>query len=161
MTTAIPLHRLRLAAVLLTVALGQACSPLGSRPDQILVTSEPPGAEVYVMGERLGTTPLNLNQHAVFPQVFPAGRRAQYGSIELRKPGCKDSVQRVSTQLLARGVHVRLECDARSGAPPAVSRPAEPEAHPDAAGPGADKPGTADDSSSHGCGTCRSCATRA
>lgn len=129
MTGMTPLHRLRLVTVLLVAILSPACATLGSHPGQINVTSEPAGAEVYVMGEKLGVTPLVVNQNAVFPPAFPATKQALYGNIELRKPGCKDVVQPVSTRALARGVHVRLECEgAGVSESPAASRPADPAA---------------------------------
>lgn len=110
-----------LAPALLAISLIPGCAPLGAIPDQIHVTSEPPGAEVYVMGEKAGVTPLNVNQSAVFPPRFPAEKQSLYGNIELRKAGCKNSIQRVSTGLVTKGVHVRLECDETAGAGKAES----------------------------------------
>ncbi len=126
MTGATRLRRFRLVTVLLAAILSPACATLGSHPGQINVTSEPAGAEVYVMGEKLGVTPLTVNQNAVFPPAFPAEKQALYGNIELRKPGCKDSVQPVSTRVLAKGVHIRLECEGGEGGSPAALRQAEP-----------------------------------
>ena len=123
MTGATQLRRFRFVDVLLVAIPASACITIGSHPGQINVTSEPAGAEVYVMGEKLGVTPLTVNQDAVFPPAFPAEKQALYGNIELRKPGCKNSVQPVSTRDLARGLRVRLECIEPAGGPSAANRP--------------------------------------
>jgi len=112
----IDIRRLLLLLVPLVVTLASGCAPLGAKPGQITVTSDPAGADVYVMGGKVGMTPLNLDHDAVFPVTFPSEKQVLYGAVELRKAGCKSSVQRVSTVALAKGLHVKLECgEAASG----------------------------------------------
>lgn len=104
----------------LAVALAAGCAPIGAKPGQIDVSSEPAGAEVYVMGEKAGVTPVTLDQDALFPLTYPAEKQALYGRIELRKAGCQAATQAVSTRAVAKGVHVKLDCGM---AAPATSVP--------------------------------------
>jgi len=98
------------------LALSQGCAPLPAEPGFIAVESEPAGADVIVMGEKAGVTPLTVRQDAVFPLTYDPAKRDLYGIIILRKEGCKDYVQRVSTTVYARGLKVKLDCNARPSA---------------------------------------------
>lgn len=103
-------------AVALTGSLGllvaalQGCAGAATRADELSVTSEPPAAEVYAMGERLGVTPLTIRQEAVFPVVYDRDREPLYGKLMLRKDGCREHTQRVSSAALHKGVVVKLDC---------------------------------------------------
>jgi hypothetical protein len=109
------------------------CAPLGSQPGYVQITSDPSGAEVYVMGEKTGVTPLRVEQAAVFPPAYSEDKKHLYGTVELRRTGCSNSLQRVSSTAIARGVHVKLDCGAAAGkerspgdAQPAQTAPAAP-----------------------------------
>lgn len=92
------------------LAFVAGCAPIGAKPDRIAVSSEPPGADIYVMDAKLGVTPGSVPLGAIFPSTYPAEHRRLYGTIELRKPGCVPATQPVSTRGVARGVHVKLDC---------------------------------------------------
>jgi hypothetical protein len=112
----------------LVIALASGCAPMGAKPGRVDVTSDPAGADVYAMDSKVGVTPLTLDQDVIFPLTYPSEKRALYGVVELRKAGCADARQSVSTRALARGIHVKLDCGAASPATPASSRaqPAPP-----------------------------------
>jgi hypothetical protein len=95
----------------MAAALIAGCASVGAKPGRIDVTSEPPGAEVYVMGDMAGVTPLTLDQTRVFPLIYPSGKQALYGKVELRKAGCQPTVRAVSTRAVAEGIRVTLDCD--------------------------------------------------
>lgn len=118
------------ATSLLALAFVAGCAPVGAKPDRVAVSSEPPGADIYVMGAKLGATPDSIPLGAIFPSTYPAEHQRLYGTIEVRKPGCVSATQPVSTRGVARGVHVKLDCgqpaaaDTGTGPPPPQPPPA-------------------------------------
>lgn len=106
----------------LAIALMSGCAPMGAKPGWIEVTSEPAGAEVYVMGGKVGVTPLSLDQNLAFPLTYPSEKQALYGAVELRKAGCTPATQRIGTRALAKGLQIKLECGA-AAAPAATAGP--------------------------------------
>ncbi len=94
----------------------QGCAPLRSNPDMISVESNPSGAEVYVMGKKVGITPLEVRQIDVFPLTYSPEQQSLYGTIVLRHVGCQDYTQRVTATAYGRGVKAKLDC---------VQKPAE------------------------------------
>ncbi len=110
----------------LAVVLAAGCAPISAKPGRVDVTSDPAGAEVYAMGSKVGVTPLTLDQDVIFPLTYPSEKQALYGMVELRKTGCADARQSVSTRAVARGIHVKLDC----GAAARVKTPAPREAQP-------------------------------
>jgi len=98
------------------LALSQGCAPLPAEPGFIAVESEPAGADVIVMGEQKGRTPLQLRLEDVFPVTYPAEKRALYGKIVLKKEGCRELTLPVSSKVYAKGVKARLDCNARPSA---------------------------------------------
>ena len=84
--------------------------PLGKQADKLDITSDPLGAEVVVMGARVGVTPLTLDQDRVFPVVYPREHQSLYGVVELRKPGCTTQSVKVGTKTVTKGVQVKLVC---------------------------------------------------
>jgi hypothetical protein len=104
------LRRLPCLLAPLLVALASGCAPMGTKPGRVDVSSDPAGADVYVMGEKAGVTPLALDQDAIFPLTYSAEKHALYGVIELRKAGCLPARQSVSTRAVSRGLHVKLDC---------------------------------------------------
>lgn len=122
----------RLSSLLapLVIALASGCAPMGAKPGRVDVTSDPAGADVYAMGSKVGVTPLTLDQDTIFPLTYPAEKQTLYGMVELRKAGCADARQSVSTRALARGIHVKLVCGEAARAEPVTSRPAQPAQQP-------------------------------
>src|SRR5450631_3873914 len=76
----------------------------------INVESEPSGAEVYVMGEKVGVTPLKVSRSDVFPITYPREKESVYGRITLKKAGCSDFTRTVSAEIGNAGLHAQLEC---------------------------------------------------
>ena len=125
------LRRLPCLLAPLLVALASGCAPMGTKPGRVDVSSDPAGADVYVMGSKVGVTPLALDQDAIFPLTYPAEKQALYGMVELRKAGCLPARQNVSTRAVSRGLHVKLDCGeaARAETPaPRQTQPAAPAA---------------------------------
>jgi hypothetical protein len=84
------------------------------------IESDPSGAEVYVMGEKLGVTPLQITRDQVFPNLYPKDKVALYGRVMLRKAGCADYTGTVSSQVSSYGLHAKLDCGDNKPAPAAA-----------------------------------------
>lgn len=97
-------------SILLVLALG-GCSLTPAASDAFLVTSEPAGAEVFVFGESIGHTPVDVAVAQVFPATYPADKETLYGRLVVRKEGCEEKTVPVGTRTVAKGVKVRLECE--------------------------------------------------
>jgi hypothetical protein len=123
------LRRLSCLLAPLLVALASGCAPMGTKPGRIDVSSDPAGADVYVMGSKVGVTPLALDQDAIFPLTYPGEKQAMYGVVELRKAGCLPARQNVSTRAVSRGLHVKLDCGQAPETPaPHQAQPTAPAA---------------------------------
>lgn len=92
---------------------GCAAMPNG---ESLRVDSEPQGAEIFVMGERVGTTPAEVSRRAIFPNVYPKEKEQLYGLVVLRKAGCQEFQTAVSAEKLKRGIDVKLKCEQPEGA---------------------------------------------
>jgi len=100
---------------------GELFPAAGNNP--IRIDSVPTGAEVYVMGEKIGTTPLAISSKDVFPNLYPREKESLYGRITLKKPGCSDLTRTVSSGIIGAGLHARLDCN--NGTPPSSGIPKE------------------------------------
>jgi len=108
------------APVLFSLLLAAGCSSTdggitrlqtqsaGNNP--INIESEPAGAEVYVMGEKIGLTPLKINPRDVFPITYPKDKESLYSKVPLKKAGCSDLTKSVSMKITNVGLHAQLEC---------------------------------------------------
>ena len=76
----------------------------------IKVESNPSGADVYVMGEKVGVTPLKIDQKTIFPLNYPKEKESLYGKITLKKAGCQDYVKGVNAKILKVGVKAQMDC---------------------------------------------------
>lgn len=76
----------------------------------IAIASEPTGASVFAMGSEIGVTPLAIRQEVVFPLTYEPEKRDLYGTVILRKAGCKDFQQRVSSTDYRYGIMAKLDC---------------------------------------------------
>jgi hypothetical protein len=85
----------------------------------IKIESEPSGAEVYVMGEKIGMTPLKISQKDVFPITYPKEKESVYGRVTLKKPGCSDLTRMVNAEISNGGLRAQLDCGEMS---PALSK---------------------------------------
>lgn len=109
------LKRSRKALVLLNLMLAAGCTstgdmfpPAGNNP--IKVESIPSSAEVYVMGEKVGLTPLEVSHTDVFPNTYPREKESMYGRITLKKEGCFDYTRTVSGEVSKSGLQAKLDC---------------------------------------------------
>ena len=74
----------------------------------IKIDSEPSGADVFAMGQKIGTTPLTVNTKEVFPRTYPKEKESLYGKLTFKKEGCSDLTRSVSPKLIVlRG---QLDC---------------------------------------------------
>lgn len=131
-----PGRRRTLAAAALLGALGAVPAGAAGLSDlrTLRIESEPPGAEVLLIGGKAGFTPLTVGERAIYPNDYPDNRAQLYGTVTLRRAGCDAVVHRVTLDDLDRGLKITLDCDA----PPAVRAAAAttPPAAPAASNPG-------------------------
>jgi len=100
---------------------GNLFAAAGDKP--IKIESIPPGADVYVMGEKVGVTPLDISRDNVFPNRYPREKESLYGKVTLRKAGCLDFTRTISTEIGNNGLHAQLDCGDKN--PAAASRTSE------------------------------------
>jgi hypothetical protein len=99
----------------------------GDKP--IKIESDPTGAEVHVMGEKIGVTPLQISYADVFPNIYPKEKESLYGRVTLKKASCADLTRTISTEIISTGLRAQLDCKdpspKQSGAAPVVSETIE------------------------------------
>ena len=127
-----------LGALLAPFPMWGADSDSSFRARHFLVESTPSGADVFVIGGKLGKTPLSLSERDIYPNWYPDDQAHLYGMIVLRKAGCDDFTKRLTLDDIAKGVNAQLDCN--QGAIPA-ERLLPPAAHtqqvpPESAAPG-------------------------
>jgi hypothetical protein len=130
-----------LAAAMATVALvsgfasnlahSQGFNLIPKTSDQLVVESTPEGAEVWIMGKRVGTTPGTFPVSLVFPAQYKPEDIGLYGRVRLVKEGCESVMRPVSTEALSSKMKVKLNCAAAAAPQPAAYR--SPQAAPAAA----------------------------
>ena len=104
--------------VLVNLLLATGCSSMdgagnlfpaaGDNPIQI--ESEPTGAAVYVMGEKVGVTPFQISKKDVFPNIYPKEKESVYGRVTLKKEGCSDFTRTVNAEISNKGLRAQLVC---------------------------------------------------
>jgi hypothetical protein len=117
-----------LAVVALVSLVGTAClggSLVASSRGTTRVESVPSGAEVFVMGERLGTTPLEVEDRLIFPVSYPSTKAELYGRVVLQREGCEAVARLVDLRAANEGLVVELVCGKEVSSP---ESPPEPEA---------------------------------
>lgn len=105
-----------------TDGTGNLFPAAGDNPIQI--ESDPTGAAVYVMGEKVGVTPLQIRKRDVFPNIYPREKESEYGRVTLRKEGCSDFTRTVSAEISNRGLRAQLVCGDIKPASPRTSEDA-------------------------------------
>ncbi len=90
-----------------------ALPAVAEQPDvrELRIESDPPGAEVLLIGGSAGHTPLSVGERAIYPNDYSDEQAPLYGLVTLRRAGCATHVQRVTLDDIERGMHVRLDCD--------------------------------------------------
>lgn len=94
----------------LTLVNITGCAPMGAKAGQISIDTTPPGAEVFVFGRAVGTSPMSLPENLIFPTNYAKGQEGLYGMVELRLAKCKSSQHRVSSDAISNGLNVTLDC---------------------------------------------------
>lgn len=84
----------------------------GNAVSELIVDSTPSGAEVSVMGEARGVTPLRLPTSTLFPVTYPPEKQSLYGRVRITHPGCTPYETPISNSALENGLHIRLQCEA-------------------------------------------------
>ena len=129
------LNSLRGGSLFFAILLANGCSSnnagssdLGSlgasksAPDfAIKIESDPAGADVFAMGEKIGTTPLVISSNDVFPRQYSKEKEPFYGKVTLRKIGCTDLTRSVDKKLVL--MRAQLECGQPSGVAPEKPKP--------------------------------------
>lgn len=87
----------------------------------IKIESDPSGAAVYVMGEKVGVTPLQISKKDVFPNTYPKEKESVYGRVTLRKEGCSDLTRTVNAEISNGGLRAQLVCGDIKPASPRTS----------------------------------------
>jgi hypothetical protein len=80
-------------------------------PTGVQINSKPSGADVYVMGKKVGKTPMRISASAPFPENYNKANRSLYGKIILKKEGCKDLIESVSNKSVSSGINAVLDCN--------------------------------------------------
>lgn len=121
--------RLATAALLLGALVAGQAAAAELTLRKLRIESEPPGAEVLLIGGTAGYTPLTIGERALYPNDYPDDKAHLYGTVTLRRAGCETVVHRVTLDDIARGLKVTLDCAAAAGArdvPAASAAPATP-----------------------------------
>jgi len=80
-------------------------------PTSVQIDSKPSGAGVYVMGKKVGETPMRISSSAPYPENYNKANRSLYGKIILKKEGCKDLIESVSDKSISSGINAVLDCN--------------------------------------------------
>ena len=99
-----------LGAWLAPVSLWGADTDSHFKARRFQVESTPAGADVFVIGGKLGKTPLRLSERDIYPNWYPDDQAHLYGMVILRKAGCADYSKRLTLDDIGKGVQVQLDC---------------------------------------------------
>lgn len=119
------------AGVLLVTA---GCASLAGAERTISISSDPPGAVVYASGVKVGETPLRIVPDKVFPPRFVGLTYRAYGTLVIKKPGCKAYRRQVNDYVLSKDIHTRLQCNPNYHPAPSTGSAATGSRKPAAAG---------------------------
>ena len=105
--------------------LGSSDAPKSAADFVIKIESEPSGADVIAMGEKIGTTPMAISSRDVFPDLYPKEKEPFYGKVTFRKMGCTELTRTVDKKLVL--MRAQLECGQSRAVAPEKPKPS-PEA---------------------------------
>jgi hypothetical protein len=130
-----------LLAAVLTACAGSRAGTTGT--NTIRVESDPPDAEVWVMGKSWGRAPVEVPLKEVFPVVYSPYKYELHGKVRLVREGCEPLTLRAGSLRAGESLKGRLEC--AEPLPPIAPVAAEPEApatapEPPRAAPAAEPP---------------------
>ena len=101
----------------------------GEAGEGIHVSSEPSGADLYVMGNHVGTTPMTISEQDIYPTSYKAETEKFYGKVFLLKTGCEEYSKRLTRADIKSGLTARLVCstgEAVTTSPQSPGTPATP-----------------------------------
>jgi len=111
------LHRIKIVILVSCLLISAGCSSSGNGglfPSVVngpfKVESLPSGADVYVMGEKIGITPMMVSRKDVFPNIYPHDKESLYGKVMIKKEGCFEYTRPVSAEISSKGLHAKLDC---------------------------------------------------
>ncbi len=93
-------------ALLVSGTLGAQALQVGT----LRVESVPSGADVELIGGKVGITPLTVIERDIYPNNYPDARADLYGTVTLRHAGCEPLRHRVTLSDLKQDLHLRLDC---------------------------------------------------
>lgn len=99
--------------VLFSLSLLNACASnswLTEASSTIKVESEPSNANIYVMGQNIGKTPLDISLNKVYPVTYSQDQLSQYGMIEIKKSRCESYSKKINSNDITKGINVNLNC---------------------------------------------------
>jgi hypothetical protein len=100
----------------------------------IEIRSQPSGADVFVIGGRVGTTPTTITERDIYPNTYKPEQQHLYGKVILRKQGCEPYSRQLTLTDIKNGLDVQLRCDERvaatAGKAPISMSPKTPETDP-------------------------------
>jgi hypothetical protein len=115
------------AVLLLSALLALPAAAAELRLRKLRIETDPPGAEVLLIGGKAGYTPLTIGERALYPNDYSDDRAHLYGTVTLRRAGCETVVHRVTLDDLGRARNGTLYCGAPS---PVRAAPADKPATP-------------------------------
>jgi hypothetical protein len=89
-----------------------AIVPTSEAGSSIRIASDPPGANLYIMGKHTGTTPMVINDRDIYPVTYGADTEKLYGMVFLRKDGCEEYSRRLTRSDISNGLTAVLVCGA-------------------------------------------------
>lgn len=104
------------AALLLSALFTLPAAAADASLRKLRIETDPPGAEVLLIGGKAGHTPLTIGERALYPNDYRDDQAHLYGIVTLRRAGCETVAHRVTLEDIGRGLNVTLDC----GAPSAV-----------------------------------------
>ncbi len=123
--------------VLCCTAVLSGCASLPKPVSSIKINSVPPGAQVFVSGSNIGTTPVSVELDKVFPRHWTGRIKSDVGpgfafyrrlaTVTIKKTGCKPYTDQFAGKTLRHDITVNLTCGPQYMPPPqATPTAAEP-----------------------------------
>lgn len=121
---------------LFCTAVLSSCASLPEPASSITINSDPPGAQVYISGRNIGTTPLPVVLDKEFPRHWTGRISSDVGpgfafyrrlaTVTVKKSGCKPYSNQFTGKTLSHDITVTLTCGpqylpAVQAAPPAAT----------------------------------------
>ncbi|MHB8346280.1 MAG: PEGA domain-containing protein [Acidiferrobacterales bacterium] len=119
--------------VLCCTAALSGCASLPKPVSSITINSVPPGAQVFVSGRNIGTTPVLVELDKVFPRHWTGRIKSDVGpgfafyrrlaTVTIKKAGCKPYTDQLAGKILRQDITVNLTCGPQYLPPPQATPP--------------------------------------